>query len=152
MNFRKCFLAALLGLFVAQYAVAQIGDPTSWTYDVKKLSGNEYELTFHLSLQEGWHIWSLQPGGDGYEIAPSFTFDKNDNVKMKGSIEQKGKPVITKMKGIDGAVTYFMDKVDYVQRVEVTGKAKITGKHEYQICNDKLCLPPKEKNFVFEIK
>lgn len=152
MSFRKYILAALLGLFTTQYAAAQINDPTSWTYQVKKISGNEYQLVFHLSLQEGWHIWSLKPGGDGYEIAPGFTFDKSSNVKLKGSIEEKGKPVVTKMKGIDGAVTYFTDKVDYVQDIEVMGKAIITGKHEYQVCNDRLCLPPKDKNFSFEIK
>ena len=43
-----------------------IADPTTWTYEVKKMSANEYQLIFHVSLKEGWHIWSLKPGGDGY--------------------------------------------------------------------------------------
>lgn len=152
MNFRKYFLATILGLFIAQYATAQIGDPTSWTYEVKKVNANEYKLIFHLSLQEGWHIWSLDPGGDGYEIAPSFKFDNNDKVHLEGGLIQEGRPIIAQMKGIDGKVTYFTDEVNYVQHVKVTGKAKITGKHEYQICNEKLCLPPKDKDFVFDIK
>jgi len=34
---------------------------------------------------------SLKPGGDGYEIAPSFTFTANPNVKMKGTVAEKVK-------------------------------------------------------------
>jgi thiol:disulfide interchange protein DsbD len=127
-------------------------DPTSWKYEVKKKSATEYQLIFHLTLQKEWHIWSLHPGGDGYEIAPSFTFDQNPNAKLKGSITEKGKPVTTTMAGIDGKITYFTGKVDYIQDVTVTGNTKITGKHQYQVCNDKMCLPPKDKDFTFELK
>ena len=58
----------------------------------------------------------------------------------------------TTMAGIDGKVTYFTGKIDYVQEVTVTGNTKITGKSEYQVCNDKMCLPPKDKDFSFDIK
>jgi thiol:disulfide interchange protein DsbD len=130
-----------------------VADPTSWKYEVKKKSATDYELIFHLDLKQGWHIWSVKPGGDGYEIAPSFTFDNNANVKMKGEIKEKGKVTTTSMEGIKGKVTYLNGKIDYTQEVTVTGgKAKITGKHTYQVCNDMMCLPPKDKDFVFEIK
>ena len=103
-------------LLIAAPSFAQMTeDPTSWKYEVKKKSATEYQLIFHLTLKLGYHIWSLHPGGDGYEISPSYTFNKN------------------------AAVT-------------LTGPTKITGKHQYQICNDKMCLPPKDKDFSFDIK
>jgi hypothetical protein len=36
----------------------------------------------------------------------------------------------------------------FIQRVKLRGKAKtnITGKLEYQTCNDEKCLPPKTVN------
>jgi len=138
---------------VAAPAFSQmIEDPTTWKYEVKKKSATEYQLIFHLDLKAPWHIWSLHPGGDGYEIAPAFTFDNNPKVKMKDSVIEKGKKTTTKMDGIDGKITYYSGKIDYIQNVTVTGQTKITGKHEYQVCNDRMCLPPKDKDFVFEIK
>ena len=144
--------------FLALFAFAapsfgqMIEDPTTWTYEVKKKSATDYQLIYHLNIKSGWHIWSINPGGDGYEIAPSFAFDNNAKVKMVGKTTEKGKATTTVMQGIDGKVTYLAGKIDYIQEVKVTGSTKITGKHTYQVCNDKMCLPPKDKDFSFEIK
>jgi thiol:disulfide interchange protein DsbD len=129
-----------------------IQDPTSWKYEVKKKSATEYQLICHLDLKKGWHIWSLKPGGDGYQIAPSFTFDKNGTYQLVGAVTEKGKTTTTTMEGIEGKVKFLSGKIDYIQTVKVNGKAKITGKHSYQVCDDKMCLPPKDKSFVFEVK
>ena len=134
-------------------AKAQITeDPTNWKYEVKKVSGNKYQVLFHLDIKEPWHIWSLHPGGDGYEIAPTFTLDKNPNVKLVGKVTEKGKAITTTMTGIDGKITYLSGKIEYVQNVTVTAPCKIKGKHMYQVCNDKMCLAPKDKEFEVEVK
>lgn len=145
--FAQIAVTFFFSMLVANKLQAQIGDPTTWTYEVKKKSGSEYEIIFHLDLKEGWHIWSTTPGGDGTLIAPSFTFDKNDKVSLKGKIKQVGKMTTTAMEGIDGKVNFFSGKIDYVQTVMVKGKTSIKGKHEYQVCNDQMCLPPKDKTF-----
>jgi hypothetical protein len=151
MKLLKCFLL-MMPVVMSLSSIAQmVKDPTTWKYEVKKKSATEYQLVFQLNLEPKWHIWSMKPGGDGYEIAPSFDFAKNPNVKLKGAVTEKGKSTVTKMEGIDGKVTYFSDKVIYTQDVVVTGKTKISGKHTYQVCNDRLCLPPKDKDFSFEI-
>ncbi len=153
MSFKRLVFLFIAILITSSVAYSQmIEDPCTWTYEVKKKGGHEYQLIVHLDIKKGWHIWSLNPGGDGYEIAPTFNFDKNPNVKLKGGVTEKGKKTVTKMAGIEGLVTYYTGKTDYVQEATVTGKTKITGIHSYQVCNDKMCLPPKDKNFVFEIK
>lgn len=143
-------------LLPAAYAQGQVfgktTDPTAWTYEVKKKSGNEYQLIWHLSLNAGWHIWSLKPGGDGFQIVPGFTFNKQANVQIKGSITEKGTPTTAEMDGVQGKVTYLSGQVDYIQNVVVKGKATITGTHTYQVCNDNSCLAPVDKDFTFEIK
>ena len=131
-----------------------IEDPTTWKYEVKKKSAYEYQLIFHLDIKAPWHIWSMKPGGDGFQVVPSFTFTDNKKVMLKGKPVEKGKPTTTKMEGVDGMVTYFSGKVDYIQDVVVKdnkASVQIKGSHEYQVCNDKMCLPPKDKDFVFEI-
>jgi thiol:disulfide interchange protein DsbD len=133
-------------------AAQMIKDPTTWTYEVKKKGGDKYDLIFHLKIQEKWHIWSLHPGGDGYEIAPSFTFNNNPKLKLDGEVTEKGTPVTTVMEGVDGKVTYFSGNVDYTQSVTLNGQGKIFGKLTYQVCNDVMCLPPKDKEFTFVVK
>jgi hypothetical protein len=154
MKFLKAAVLVFTGLFfLATGAKAQaISDPTTWTYEVKKKSATEYELVFHVKLEKTWHIWSVKPGGDGFQVVPSFVLDKNPNVKLKGSVKEMGKKTTEKMDGIDGAVSFYSNKVDYVLTVTVKGPTKITGKHEYQVCNNMMCMPPKKKSFVFEIK
>jgi len=150
----KAVFIFLLGLLINPAAKAQlVSDPTTWTYEVKKLgTGNEYQLTFHLALKDGWHIWSMKPGGDGFQIAPSFTFSKTANYSLVGKTTEKGKKISETMDGVDGIVNYFKGKIDYIQTVKVTGNTIIAGTHEYQVCDDKMCLPPKTKKFTFEIK
>lgn len=138
--------AILLLLGLATSASAQqpaVADPTAWSYEAKKVNAEEYELTFKLKLEEGWHIWSLKPGGDGYEIIPSFKVDKGT---AKGDLIENGHKTTATMEGFDNAVTYLSGDVEYKQVVKVKGDV-ITGEHEYQICNDRMCLPPKTVKF-----
>jgi thiol:disulfide interchange protein DsbD len=153
-NLLKATLVIIVLLLAAKPGIAQmVQDPTGWSYEVKKKSGNTYELIFHLKLQKDWHIWAMKPGGDGYQVPPTFRFDKVAGVQCKGAPVEKGKAITANMEGIDGKVTYFTSGLDYVQTVVVTAKnVTITGSHEYQVCNDHLCLPPKKKTFRFEIK
>jgi hypothetical protein len=152
MKLLKAGFLILFCLFATRGFGQMTADPTTWTYEVKKKSGNTYALIYHLSLKEGWHIWSLHPGGDGYQIVPSFNFDKNTNVQLVGKPTETGKKVTTVMEGVTGKITYLQNKVDYIQLVTVIGKTKITGKHGYQVCNENMCLPPKDKSFEFEIR
>ena len=149
----KSFLLLLTVLWASAPSFAQMTeDPTSWKYKVKKKSATEYQLIFHTTVKAGWHIWSVHPGGDGSLIAPSFTFAKNSKVKLKGEVTEKGKPTTTTMDGIDGKVTYLNGAIEYIQNVTVTGSTKITGTQTYQVCSDRMCLAPKDKDFSFDIK
>ncbi len=139
----------LLGTAAVQGQIVQ--DPTTWRYEVKKLQDNNYELIFHLNLEDGWHIWALEPGGDGLQFPPSFNFDKNEHVRLNGTVQEKGSSVTGTMDGVDGIVTYFHGKVTYRQQVAVSANTTIKGMHEYQVCTDEMCLPPKKKSFSFSI-
>jgi thiol:disulfide interchange protein len=150
-SFRTFCLVMLAAMWSVSAMAQMIKDPTTWTYEVKKTGDNEYNLIVHLVLDEGWHIWSMKPGGDGLQIPPSFKFDKNANVEKKGSVTEKGKKISEEMDGVDGIVHFYKSKVDYTQAIKVKGNTKVTGKLEYQVCDDEKCLPPKKKKFSFDI-
>ncbi len=150
------FLASLLfGILLFVSAGAQmIADKSKWTYEARHKQGAKdiYELVLHLSLPDGWHIYSLKPGGDGMEMPPEFKFDKNPAVTLVGDLKEKGKLISEKMEGIDGIVNMYKGKVDYVQDAKISVNTIIKGTYTYQICNDQMCLPPVTKSFSISIK
>lgn len=153
MNYFAKFRLLLAFLLLGSIAVQAQGfkNPAKWTYEVKKKGEGKYDLVFHLKLDEHWHIWSLNPGGDGLELPPVFSFKKNANYKLLGKIKEQGKMISGEREGVDGIVNEFHDKVDYIQSIEAKSNQKITGTHEYQICDESICLPPKTLDFSFEI-
>ena len=153
LHLKRLFIFAAV-LFSCSPLVAQdnmIQDPTTWTYEVKKTGDNVYDLLFKLKLKEHWHIWSMNPGGDGMQIPPEFTFDVNPAVQKVGSVKEKGKKITDSMEGVEGKVSFFHDNVVYTQQVKVTGNTLVKGELRYQVCDDKMCLPPKDKAFSFSI-
>lgn len=144
----------LLSAFFLLFASARaqgIADPTTWSYVVKKKAANEYELIFSVTLTDGWHIFSQKPGDD-FLIPPSFTFKKNTAIKLVGKVQEHGKLKTERMEGIDNPINYFEGKAEFVQVVKGRAGTKIVGEHEYQVCNDHMCLPPKTKDFEFILK
>ena len=124
-------------------------EPTEWTYEVKKLDRNEYELVFHAKLKKGWHIFSQNPG-DSSLIAPTFSFDDNTAIRRLGELKEKGKLIETTFEGFDNKLRYFEGKVEFIQKISYLGASTtITGEHRYQLCNDNMCLPPTSKKFEF---
>jgi thiol:disulfide interchange protein len=152
MKVPKFILIVFLSLFLANALHAQLtADPTTWAFEAKKIKGSEYHIIFHVKLKEGWHIWSLKPGGDGLQVPPSFKFDYNAAIKTKGAIVERGKAIVGPMDGVDGIVTYFKNKVDYTQKAIISANTKITGSWGYQVCDDQMCLPPKKFKFTMDV-
>ena len=127
-------------------------DNSKWTFEAKKVSGNKYQIITHLQLEKGWHIYAMKPGGDGTLVAPEITVDKNSKVKLSGGVKEKGKLVTQTMEGIDGKVNMYSGKVDYIQMATIDGATTVSGTYSYQICNDRMCLPPTTKKYTLSVK
>ncbi len=127
-------------------------DPTTWSYEVKKTGDKQYQLITHLTLKQDWHIWSMNPGGDGTLVPPSFQFGKASGLTLQGSVKEKGKLQSKVFIDGDPASNFYEGSVDYIQNVTVAGNIKVSGTHEYQVCDHESCLRPTTKPFSFEIK
>lgn len=151
MRYWIAAFAALCMLLSSAEGQAQgLEDPTSWTYEVKKKSAGEYELIFQVTLKDGWHIFSQKPG-DEFLIPPSFSFDRAQFLKLVGKPAERGTLKTEKMEGVDNPIHFYEHRVAFVQVIRAKPGQKITGKHEYQVCNNSMCLPPKQKRFEFVI-
>jgi thiol:disulfide interchange protein len=148
-------LVGLLVLMVMSFSLeAQITkNPTHWNYTSKKISGNDYELIITCTLDEHWHIWSLDPGGDGLLFAPAFKFTKNPDYTLVGSVKESGKRIDREFSGTDGITHSYEKKVTYTQKIKVKKNTVIEGKHDYQVCNESKCLTPEfDVKFKIDIK
>ncbi len=147
---RKPLLAIILLLIANFPARAQIHDPIKWSMEAKKTAVNEYDLIFKAKLDDGWHVYS-QFVDDGGPTAARFSFNKG-NFQTIGPVKEVGKAEKKFDPNFEMNVIYFEKKVDFVQKVKLTGPAeKITGTFEFGVCTDQMCLPPDEREFTFTV-
>ncbi len=141
---RIVFLIAIIFCFNAVNAQQKI----AWTYSIKKLADNQYEVHMTANPPIGWHIYS-QFTPDGGPIPTSFSFNKNALIALVGKVVEKGKLIKYFDKNFKVDVKYFEGKADFVQIIKVKGKLKtnLSGEVESMICNDRTCMPPVTEKF-----
>ncbi len=148
LQFIKQGALALCTLMFSYVALAQIPkDPTEWRYEVKQINPSEYQILFTVKLNPKWHIWSSNPGGDGSLVPSSIRFDQKNNIKLIGTLQEKGNLISEEMEFIEGKVNYYADSVTFIQSIMGKKNMQVKGQYEYQVCNDMMCLPPITKDF-----
>jgi thiol:disulfide interchange protein DsbD len=150
----KKFSFLLVTIFMAAIVSAQSLNPVSWTFSSKKISDKVYELQMIASIQDGWHVYSQNQPGDAIAVPTSFSFNKNPLVILDGKVKEVGKLEKYNDEKLGVSAHQYSNKVVFVQRVKLKGNAKtnITGKLEFQTCNDQKCLPPKTVNLSIALK
>lgn len=149
----KKALFFFLAAFTSLMASAQMANPVSWTFTSKKVSDNVYEVQMVATIQNGWHLYSQLQPKDAIAIPTSFSFNKNPLVELDGKIKETGKLEKFTDNELGVSANQYSKLVVFSQRVKLKGKAKtaVTGKVEFQTCDDKKCLPPKTINFSVNI-
>jgi DsbC/DsbD-like thiol-disulfide interchange protein len=148
---KKVFLVAL-SFMVGSLAFAQ--NPVSWSFTSKKVSDKVYEVILTASIQPGWHLYSQTQPEDAIAQPTSFAFNNNPLVNFDGKVKEVGKLEKYRDDKLDISANQYSNKVEFVQVVKLKGKAKtaVTGKLEFQTCDDKKCLPPKTVPFTIALK
>lgn len=144
---RKLFIVAFL--LITSVSFAQPLSPVSWSFASKKISENVYEVHLVATIQQGWHLYSQNQPSDAIAQPTSFNFSKNPLVALEGKVKEVGKLEKYRDEKLDVSANQYSQKVTFVQKVKVKGKVKtnVSGKLEFQTCDDKKCLPPKTVNF-----
>jgi hypothetical protein len=138
-------LVVILGINIGAYA--QIETPVKWSYAAKRLSSTEAVVFLRATIQDGWHIYSLNVK-DGGPIKTSFTFAPSKEYSLVGTPSEP--TAITKYeKAFSMDVSYFEKSVTFQQKIKLKSPnaSVVKGKLEYMTCNDKKCLPPDDIDF-----
>ncbi|MFL5742408.1 MAG: protein-disulfide reductase DsbD domain-containing protein [Flavisolibacter sp.] len=141
----KKFIFILFALVVSSLGFSQTTSPVSWSFSSKKISDKEYELQMTATIQQGWHLYSQTQPSDAIAIPTSFNFTKNPLLDFDGKVKEVGKLQKYHDEKLGVSANQYSNKVVFVQRIKMKGKAKtnVSGKLEFQTCNDQKCLPPK---------
>ncbi|KLT67406.1 protein-disulfide reductase DsbD N-terminal domain-containing protein [Pedobacter sp. BMA] len=148
---KKLLIAIALLTLSYQGAKSQILKPVTWSYAAKKTSATTATLYIKATVDEGWHLYS-QFVKDGGPVKTTFTFPAGKGYTLIGkTIEPK--PITKFESTFKMDVSYFEKSVIFQQKVKLTAKnAKVKGKVEFMVCNDKQCLPPEEIEFSIAVK
>lgn len=138
-------IMAVLAISVA--AKAQIESPVKWSYAAKRVSATEAVVFFKATIQDSWHIYSLNVK-DGGPIKTSFTFTKSPDFRLVGAASEP-KPTTKYETAFKMDVSYFEKSVVFQQKIKLKSARSTTvkGQLEFMTCNDKKCLPPEDLDF-----
>jgi hypothetical protein len=141
----KKIIFVLLSVIAAGVVSAQTLNPVTWTFTSRKISDNEYEIKMTATIQKGWHLYSQTQPEDAVAQPTAFNFNKNPLINFNGKVKEIGKLEKYSDKKLGVSANQYSNEVSFIQKIKVKGKAKtnVTGKMEYQTCNDERCLPPK---------
>jgi hypothetical protein len=147
----KSLLILLAFLGTGAAAVAQ--NPVAWSFTTKKVNDKTYEVQMTAIIQGGWHLYAQQQPKDAIAQPTTFQFNKSPLVSLEGPVKELGKLEKFHDKELDVSANQYSSKVVFVQVVKLKGKARtaVTGKLEYQTCNDEKCLPPKTVPFTIAL-
>ena len=121
---------------------AQKPNPVKWTFSAIKKSDKQYEVVASATIDAPWHMYSQFVSGG--PMPTTFTFSKNPLIQLAGKTKEKGKLQKMYDKNFKTELSFFSDKVDFIQTVnlKVASKTNLVGVVEYSVCNDDRCLPP----------
>ncbi|PYV17900.1 MAG: cytochrome C biogenesis protein, partial [Acidobacteria bacterium] len=149
MRFRDLMLAALAAAALAPApARAQEASPVRWSARKPERpvpAGGRVEISVAAAIEGNWHLYSVTqpPGGP---TPTRFSLAAGQPFRIAGPVKQSSPE--TELDPNFGIQTeFFTGGADFFVPLEVGSDAR-AGKHAvrievvYQVCNDRVCLPP----------
>jgi DsbC/DsbD-like thiol-disulfide interchange protein len=148
---KKIILMLLLSAAVSLLH-AQVMNPAHWSYGLKKLDGDHYEVHLRATMDEGWHIYAQKQLPDAVAVPTKIVFTKAPGLKLKGLPLELGKKEKYTIKEAGVTNMEYAGVVDFVQKVTLTpGLKEVKGTITYQTCTHEMCLPEATISFSIAV-
>lgn len=125
-------------------------DPTSWTYELKKISNDEALIIFNVSIDEGWILYSLKTKG---ALPGEFYFEENPAYKLIGKTTESPNFKSKYEPDLGATTTFFEGAATFTQKIKILKPEKFDIEVFYsgQAClHDGMCVMIK-KDFIIPI-
>ncbi len=147
------FILTLSVLLLSIFSIfAQNITPIKWSETVEMTSQTEGKIIFDVKIENGWHLYgfNLPEGGPK---PTKIVFDKIAGVELIGEMIPSKQPVKKFDKTFNLDLTWWDSDLKIEQAFRLSDKAgrEITGKIEYQGCNDQSCIAPAKELFSVKV-
>ena len=148
---RGLLLSLLLALGIA--VQAQILDPIHWEIHLKSINNTDYQVIYHASIDEGWHLYNMDLP-EGGPVSTSFEIEVKQGLTLNGKTVATSKPVVKKDVQFDMILSWFVREATFIQNIKITDPKTfhLKGHVQFMACNDESCLPPSPFDFEFQSK
>jgi len=135
------------------FAQGQILEPVDLSFETKELADNKVELRATVSLDKGWHVYSITTPDTSFIIGSEFNFTASSDYKFVGGVVEP-KPHTEYDPNFKETLSFHSGRVVFKQVIEKVSTKDFEVKAEfvYQTCNDATCLPPEYIDHVFKLK
>jgi len=160
MGMRRLIMAAIfIFLILSGTVVAQNSAdlPVHWSAKPPAdpiRAGAQFEVKIEAKIDAGWHMYSATQ--EPPPIATSFKLRPGDPFEMAGAVRQSTpKTAFDQSFGIQ--TEFFADDAEFYIPLKAADSVK-PGDYEirvlayYQVCNDRICLPPRNVPVAVKIK
>lgn len=150
---RKVYLLLISFLLfsLSNISIAQMVSGAKWSFSVEQTK-DETVLVFKAEIKEKFHIYSQFLSSSDGPLPTLFEFVGNKNYELAGKVEEeKGHEVFDE--AFQMKLLTFEGTTVFKQRIKLLSKEKfeITGKLSFMACDNRMCLPPEDVPFTFEI-
>ena len=117
--------------------------------------GNRFRLYLSVQIEEGWHIYSLQPM-DGNELLATQIIMRDDIFENAGHWKESSTHLIqdgAQEKMVKGhiALNKFQKDFDVPEKIN-PGNYSLSGKFLYRACDNNLCTLPQSLPFTTRLQ
>ena len=147
------FILSLIILALPVIGFAQ--NPVSWTLesgakDKTLKSGEKFEAKLKAEIEGDWHLYAVeQPEGGPFPTKISIPEDASFKLDGKTSSNE---PITKFDPNFEIDTKFFAKSADFTLPLEATSEASaddLAVNVRYQVCDDKICLPPKTVKVSF---
>ncbi|HXG83033.1 MAG TPA: cytochrome c biogenesis protein CcdA [Pyrinomonadaceae bacterium] len=154
-DIRFKFFIVAIAVFLTFPALLLAQNPVSWTLESdaegKTLeSGEKIKVKLKANIEKNWYLYAVeQPEGGPYPTKISIA--ENSPFRIDGK-SQSPAPVIKFDPNFNLETKYFAEQAEF--NLPVSASAKVEADElavnvKYQVCDDKICLPPKTVKVSF---
>lgn len=152
---RHYLIIALLLISSAASVLAQ-DDPAKWTLspELKGRSfarGDDVKAVLSAKIDEGWHLYALdQPAGG--PIATTVKVAEGSPFEIFGKVTTP-EPITEFDPNFQINTSFFADRAEFdvpLKTLKDASAGDLAIDVRYQLCNDRLCLPPKTVRVTLE--
>ncbi|SMO54316.1 Thiol:disulfide interchange protein DsbD [Gracilimonas mengyeensis] len=151
----------LMGMIISMmspfFLQAQIPDPVSFSVSSSPdtvLAGETFEIEIEASIEGDWHLYSILNAEDAGPFPTEFSA-KSNNFVLTGEVTESDAdveydPNFETELGWHSSFASFA--VPIAIKTDREGRQNLDIEVYYQVCDDKVCLPPKTKSIIAAVE